>query len=131
MDDNASFGTVTIGCARLQAGVHHLERSFAERPLKESPLQNSCLVVAPKNAQHTLGAVVLAAQLRQAGSHVHVALDVSENMMSQLVNADRYDAVMISASLGQDLNDLRSLIRASRQPKTDPKLIIGGSICND
>jgi len=128
VNDTASFGTVTIGCARLQACVHHLERNFAERPLRDSAHQSNCLVVVPEGAQHTLGAVVLAAELRQAGPHAQLALDVSPEKMARLVNDEHYDIVMISAALGQDIGTLRALVKAARTKDAHSKVIIGGSL---
>ena len=128
INDTVSFGGVTIGCARLQACVHHLERGFAERPLKENTHQTTCLVVVPEGEQHTLGAVVLAAELRQAGPHAQLALDVSAAKMAQLVQTEDYDVVMISAALGQNVESLRNLVSAARKKDSTTKVIIGGSL---
>ena len=128
INDTASFGAVTIGCARLQACVHHLERNFAERPLKDRAHETNCLVVVPQGAQHTLGAVVLAAELRQAGPHAQLALDVSPEKMARLVNDEHFDVVMISAALGQNIETLRALVSAARRKDDRSKVIIGGSL---
>ncbi len=128
VDDKASFGAVTIGCARLQACVHHLERSFAERPLKNCAHQTNCLVAVPEGAQHTLGAVVLAAELRQAGPHAQLALDVSASKMARLVRSEHYDVIMISAAIGQDIDALRALVSAARLKGSRSKIIVGGGL---
>ncbi len=131
VEDKATFSTVTIGCARLQASVHHLERTFAAVPVRNVVDQGNFLIAVPEGAQHTLGAVVLAAQIRQTGPHVRLALGVSDDQMSSLVTSESYDAVLISASLGQDMGDLQSLVRASRWVRSSAKVIVGGGILRD
>ena len=128
VEDTASFGTVTIGCARLQACVHHLERSFAERPLRKTAQSGNFLVAVPEGAQHTLGAVVLAAQLRQAGAVVQLVLDASAEHMSKRVKTEQFQAVLISASMGQNIESLRQFVQASRDRENQSNVIVGGSL---
>lgn len=127
-EDTTSFGVVTIACARLQAAVRQLESYAVQNSMTFYAQRLNCLVVVPVGAQHTLGAVILSTQLRQAGSHVQLAVGSSMDEMSQLARAAAYDTVMISASIGQDVPALRALVEALRSAAKDAKIIIGGGV---
>ena len=127
-NDTASFGKVTIGCARLQSTVRQLEGYATRNSMTHQAQRLNCLVVVPEAAQHTLGAVVLATQLRQAGSHVQLSVGSSTAEMTRLARATPYQTIMISASLGQDLQAVRTLVEALRDAAPTSQLVIGGGL---
>lgn len=124
--DKASFAAVTIGCARLQAIVGRLEDD--PPPVLHAGPYPSCLVVVPEGEQHTLGAVVLADQLRHRGAGPQLILGISVSGLAQCVRSRPFDMVMISASQGRPPADLRALVDSSRLQTHSPKVIIGGGI---
>ena len=127
-NDTASFGMVTIACARLQAAVRRLEGYATQNSMTQQAQLLNCLVVVPEGAQHTLGAVVLATQLRQAGSHVQLAVGSSTKEMTRLARTTSYDIAMISASIGQDLHALRALVDALREAASATRIVVGGAL---
>ena len=126
--DTASFGKVTIGCARLQAAVRQLEGYATQNSMTHQAQQMNCLGAVPEGAQHTLGAVVLATQLRQAGSHVQLSVGATTLEMTRLARATPYDLTMISAAVGQDLHALRALAEALREAAPKTRIIVGGGL---
>lgn len=127
-NDTASFGKVTIGCARLQSAVRQLEGYATQNSMTHQAQRMNCLVVVPEGAQHTLGAVVLATQLRQAGSHVQLSVGSSTAEMTRLARLTPYEIIMISASLGQDLQAVRALVEALREAAPTSQLVVGGGL---
>lgn len=127
-NDTASFGKVTIACARLQSAVRRLEGYATQNSMTQQARRLNCLVVVPEGAQHTLGAVVLATQLRQAGSHVQLSVGSSTQEMTRLARAASYDITMISASIGQDLHALRVLVDAMREAASATRIVVGGGL---
>lgn len=133
LEDTASFGDVTVGCARLQSVVRHLETgpdAGGVHPANQHTPRN-CLVVVPQGAQHTLGAIVLTDQLRTAGAQTTLALDADAAAVARLVQAQRFHAVMISASAGENVEKLRVLVQNARQNGPKPKVFIGGGLAQE
>ncbi len=124
--DKATFAAVTIGCARLQAVVSRL--GDASPLVQDAGVRIRCLVIVPEGDQHTLGAVVLADQLRHRGAEPQLVLGISEAALARLVRSQAFDTVMISASQGRSIAHLRALVDSSRLKTRGPKVIIGGGI---
>ncbi|WP_293449309.1 B12-binding domain-containing protein [Planktotalea sp.] len=127
-DDSLSFGAVTIGCARLQTLVLQLCENAADHSVGIGVNRRNCLVTVPKNAHHTLGAIVLTKQLRDAGHHVRLALGTTPETQCNLVNSQKFDAIMISASRSEHPETLRALVKNSQAKGANSKVFIGGSI---
>jgi len=133
LEDRASFGDVTVGCARLQSVVRHLETASEAAHIHPANRQapRNCLVVVPQGEQHTLGAIVVMDQLRTAGAQATLALDTDAATVARLVRDQHFHAVMISASAGEDVEKLRVLVKNSQQNGTKPKVFVGGSIAQE
>lgn len=128
LSDSLSFGAVTIGCARLQTLVHDLADDKYQSHLVSDKVQKNCLVVVPDGTQHTLGAIVLANQMRHSGARVKLALGVSHSAMSSLALSQYFDAIMISATQSESLENLHGLVRNARQNDAKSKIFIGGGL---
>ncbi len=126
--DTASFTAVTIGCARLQSLARQLGLVAPPVDISQTGTLPDCLVLVPQGAQHTLGAIVLTSQLRQAGAQVKLELDASAETVCNLVSCRNFDAVMISASMSEDIEGLCSLVKSARCKGRDTSVFIGGSI---
>lgn len=125
--DEISFVDVTIGCARLQHEVHNLTDEADDAALVPASQRRDCLVLLPAGAQHTLGATILAKQLRHAGMRVSQDLEATSDTVLTLAKYLRFDAVFISASLSESSDILRQLVDVSRQQWPDSKVVLGGS----
>ena len=124
-NDLISFADVTIGCARLQSS---LRRMPDDDPHLSTRGHRECLVLVPKGAHHTLGAVVLARQLRRAGQGATLELEADFAALSALAKNRKFDVVMLSASRCECPDALRRLVRECRLHWAASKVILGGSI---
>lgn len=127
-DDLISFVANTLGCIRLQSVVLGLPND-KKKPVINSAISNqSVLVMVPKGGQHTLGATVLAKQIRLYGIDVKLELEASDASLSEMALTQNFDAVMISASKGLSVSNLRQLVAQARRKWKTAKIIIGGGI---
>ena len=123
-EDSMSFADVTIGSSRLQALLRDLRA-----PQVSAPDAPSVLIVIPENAYHTLGAGVLADQLRRLGASPRMALGLPALDLAELVETHDFNAVMISAASSQRLETLRELVKCVRVAARQPvPIIIGGTV---
>jgi len=125
--DQTSFADVTIGSARLQG----LLREILEDESPVHPLDAAGVaVVVVSDEYHTLGALVLTAQLRRLGVSVRVLLDTDpDDVLRMIGRDDRYDAVMISASHVENLGQLAQFVERLRSKNTrNIPIVIGGPV---
>lgn len=125
-NDTISFTDVTVGCARLQRALHHLTDDTHDTPVATGD-QPDCLVIVPKGAQHTFGAMILAKQLRYAGMRVAIDLEAAPDTLCALAKSQSFSTVFMSASLSETSDMLRPLTRTIHAQWTDSKVILGGT----
>ena len=126
--DTMGFAEVTIGVARLQAILRDLgpEWRADQSASADAPL---ILLVTLRDAQHTLGAVLLAGQLRRKGYSVRLALDATQHHLADLCTRLRFDAVFVSASESESLEKLRKMIDFLRETSGTPlNVAVGGGL---
>ncbi len=125
--DDASFATVTIGASRLQGMLRTLgtEWSSSDLSSKDAP---ASLILLAKEAYHTLGAVILAGQLRRRGLAVRLVIGLELDELERLLETARYDVVLISASTSERLEPLNSLVHKIKTRADPPPVIIGGTV---
>jgi MerR family transcriptional regulator, light-induced transcriptional regulator len=126
--DEMGFAQVTIGCARLQGALRELGPEW--RADHNAPPDAPCILIAVgSEIYHTLGAVVLAGQMRRAGLSVNLHLGTGADDLTYLLQRIRVQAVFLSASSGESLESLRKLVDAVRTaPAPRPPVVIGGTI---
>lgn len=123
-EDEVSFADVTIGVARLQGILRDLEPEIS--PSSRAP---TVLVLVLPDAYHTLGAMVVASQLRRQGVSVKLSIARSVSEVERIVQAHDFDMVMISASLRERLDSIRNLVKALRQASSGPlPIALGGGV---
>lgn len=126
-EDGLGFAEVTIGCARLQRVVRKVS---PDRRGGDVTAGNdvSVLVAVMPNEHHTLGAVVLASQFRLMGISVRLVLGEEKQAILRAMSSDDYDAVFLSTSSAERLDELRDFIEKSRKvlPKSMP-IVVGGA----
>ncbi|MFC6640018.1 hypothetical protein GV827_17410 [Sulfitobacter sp. JBTF-M27] len=126
--DTVNFAAVTIGSARLQALLHRLECDWGLSCDAKFDSPPAYLVGVPEGVQHTLGASVLAGQLRHRGLSVHLELELTAEQLAQQVRHERYSGVLISASSLDHLRLCNKLIECSKNESRNTPVIIGGII---
>ena len=126
--DEISFATVTIGSSKLQALLRELGPEWRSDH-RSGPDAPSALVLLEKDENHTLGAQVLAGQLRRKGFSVKVMLSADRDEIEQTTARSRYDVVMISTSRPETIEPVRKLVNLVRavMPKPTP-IVLGGAI---
>lgn len=124
-EDQLGFADVSIGSFRLQGLLRKLDDTW-QVPTRRS--LDTALVIVPNGVQHTLGASVLAQQLRRAGANVVLNFDVSRKRLAQLIDCERPRATLISASLQEPLDKLVGLVDTARTMDDTMPVLIGGNI---
>jgi methylmalonyl-CoA mutase cobalamin-binding subunit len=129
-EDEATFSSVTIGTSRLQFLLREIG------PGKSDDLrwnangdEASLLLLLSRDANHTLGVMVLAGQLRRLGFSVKLSIGESTKALIETMHGSQFDAVFVSASMKDDLDDLRGVVQEIKaNSKSPPPIILGGVI---
>ena len=128
INDDLSFSAVTIGTARLQSLLSELDLRLDRGTGLVGNGGSILLVIAP-GADHTLGALVLASQLRRKGFSVRVSLGEDLDAMAGTAAGARFDAVFLSATIAESLSFLIAAAAAIRAAtSTPPRMILGGAL---
>lgn len=126
--DEISFADVTIGAARLQETVRSLSWHDIGRSASSIDAPTILLVI-PRGEHHTLGAFVLADQLRRRGYRVDVAVDRHPRQLHEMLRGKRYRMVGITVSGRRTLASARELVDIIRLTVTCvTPIVIGGAI---
>ena len=133
-DDESSFSEVTIGGTRLQSLLRELAGIWSADSASGPMDRDASVIVAlPQHAQHTLGASVLSTRLRRAGLSVRLVMNVSAHTFDRMLHNGTYDAVFISASLGDSLDEIRALAQTAkaRTGARNVPVVVGGTILDE
>jgi methanogenic corrinoid protein MtbC1 len=127
-NDQADFIDVTIGAMRLQSLLRGLDGddliANAHRPTV-----GSVLMIVPNGEQHTLGALVAAAQIRRKGVAVCIRIMPRTNELRELLRGRSFDGIMISVSSHESLDLAGKLIDLLRKmPERRTPVVLGGSL---
>lgn len=124
--DQASFVEVTICTERLHSVVRHVDDLLAQNDSGDGP---SVLVVVAEAEQHTLGACVLALQLRQAGLATTVRIAPLAAELKQLLSATKYDVALVSVGCTTGMIAGAGLVKTLRLlSRGELRIVAGGSI---
>lgn len=129
-EDRLSFVEVTIGTARLESLLHELGPHIGVRRAAQAL---SVLILVPQAEQHTLGAYVLALDLRRAGHEVAIRIAPTAAELTQVVHATRFDRVLISVACQSGLMSSAAMIKTLRLVARSPLrvLVVGAIDCPD
>lgn len=123
------FSTVTIGSARLQGLLRELDGGFVSRPERASGAAGAILLVVPTGADHTLGPLLLASQLRRRGFSVRLSLCESAEAVGEVTAGSRFGAVFLSSTLARFLPQLAQAAAAVRaSSRHSPPIVLGGAV---
>jgi hypothetical protein len=126
--DKLDFGAVTIGCARLQGLLHRLEADWGV--LEDAHLHGrpGYLVGVPAGVQHTMGASVLAGQLRHRNAPARCQIDLTPQVLISALEETAFVGILLSGSGKSSLEPLRDLVVSARKASRHVPVIIGGGI---
>ncbi len=126
--DQTSFADVTIGAARLQGLLRDLLNESA--PVRAPRNAAGVAVVVIADEYHTLGALVLTAQLRRLGVSVRLLLGSStQSVLDLMAGEAQFDAILISASHAETLVQLGHFVEKLRkQTNRSVPIVVGGPV---
>lgn len=128
VDNSLGFADVTIASVRLQSLLTEVEFLRPETsPGFDLPID--VLVVVGEHEQHTLGAFVIAAQLRRRGAIVETLCGEPEKEIRRRILMAHYDAVLFSSSRTQDLDSIAGTVSYVRDMTAEaPVFALGGIV---
>lgn len=126
--DELGFAGVTIGVSRLQSMLRDLGPDWSGDKGAD-PDAPSIMLIVLQDVYHTLGAMVLAGQLRRKGLSVRMMLGARAEEVVERLQQTRYDAVFISSSRGETLESLRRMVDVVKTAiDLPPPVVIGGTV---
>lgn len=124
--DGIGFGDVTIAVARLQGLLRNLSANRVA--VRDTLHTRSVCVVVPAGAQHTLGATLLVAQLRQRGISVRFLLDATPADLRIALRRVAPDAVFVSCIMPEMLEQVVPIIERVRKHASGTPVVVGGPV---
>ena len=130
ISDTLSFSAVTIGSARLQYLVREIGDGLADELSAGLGGEPAVLLLVAPEADHTLGALVLASQLRRRGLSVRLSLGEGARAVIESMTATRFDAVFFTACpRGQPARPRADPATRSREVfPAPPPFVLGGAV---
>lgn len=127
--DDLNFSAVTIGVARLQGLLRELDLDLGRGAGHAAGGAGAILLVIAPGADHTLGALVLASQLRRRGVSVRLSMGEGSEALAAAVTGTRFDGVFLSATITESLPYLAEAAAAIRAAMpVPPPLVLGGAL---
>lgn len=124
--DELSFVDVTIRSERLHGLVRRVDEMLLESAQLSGP---SALILVAEAEQHTLGAFVLALQLRLAGFSAIVRVAPVAADLTVLMAANRFDMALVSIGCSAGLDSGIGLVRTLRLlSRGEMRIYVGGAV---
>lgn len=130
-DDSLSFADVSMGVSKLERAIHKLDYLFQANQLDRQ--QNKAIFISGfPGSQHSLGSLIFGNFLTFCGWQVHRPNQTNLDSIVYGVSSKILQAIAISVSTNQQLEQLPSLIDLLRQKSQNPKIIVlvGGPLYN-
>ena len=130
-DDSLSFADVSMGVSKLERAIHKLDYLFQANQLDRQ--QNKAIFISGfPGSQHSLGSLIFGNFLTFCGWQVHRPNQTNIDSIIYGVSSKILQAIAISVSTNQQLEQLPSLIDLLRQKSQNPKIIVlvGGPLYN-
>jgi methylmalonyl-CoA mutase cobalamin-binding subunit len=124
--DELSFVDVTIRSERLHSLVRRVDEMLVSSAHPDGP---SALILVAEAEQHTLGAFVLALQLRLAGLSAIVKVAPVAADLTVLMAANRFDIALVSIGCTAGLESGVGLVRTLRLlSRGEMRIYVGGAV---
>jgi methylmalonyl-CoA mutase cobalamin-binding subunit len=126
LTDELSFVDVTIRSERLQGMIRRVDEMLVSAAQPDGP---SALILVAEAEQHTLGALVLALQLRLAGFSAIVKIAPLAADLTILMTANRFDIALVSIGCTAGLDSGIGLVRTLRLlSRGEMRIYVGGAV---
>lgn len=130
-DDTLSFAEVSIGTNKLERVIHKLDYLFQVTQLEKRGDHSILISVFPES-QHSLGTLILSNYFIHSGWRVYRPENNSLRSISRELESNNHDAIAISISCDEQLEQLPNTISVLREKSKNPKIkvLIGGPLYN-
>lgn len=128
VQDSLEFTEVSVAIANLQAMLHSLDASWCMPERAPFGTLGEICVIVPEGVQHSLGASVLAGQVRRAGYDVRFGNGLKLDEIAHFVSATSAIGVMVSASTFETLDFLSAVVKKVRLGNPWVPVLVGGNI---
>lgn len=126
LSDELSFVEVTIRSERLHGLIRRVDEMLVTTEQPDGP---SVLILVAEGEQHTLGAFVLALQLRLAGFSAVVKVAPMAADLTVLMTANRFDIALVSIGCTAGLESGIGLVRTLRLlSRGEMRIYVGGAV---
>jgi methanogenic corrinoid protein MtbC1 len=126
--DVLDFTQVSVGMAHLQSMLRSLDSSWCMPERAPFGTLGEICIIVPQGVQHSLGASILAGQMRRAGYDVRLGIDLALDRIAQFVSAPATTGVMISSSLWEPFDFLRAVVKKIRIGNPRVPVLVGGNV---
>lgn len=126
-DGTMSFAQVSIGCARLQGYLRQKGLNWCDDAEMRAAPKGSVFLAVPDFEQHTLGATLLAGQLRANGFSVTLAFHAPVEQIVKMAITGQHNAFMISTSCSETLALLGATVQRLKHAQPATPVILGGN----
>lgn len=118
----------TIAMSRMQALLRELGRAWVADQSHHA-IHGRVLLAMPEQEQHTLGAILMAHQLRRLGVSVRVEFLISPPHLTAEIEKEDFDALFISVANLSSLGPCASLVKATRaSARPGLPVVVGGAL---
>lgn len=126
LSDELSFVEVTIRSERLHGLIRRVDEMLVTTEQPDGP---SVLILVAEGEQHTLGAFVLALQLRLVGFSAVVKVAPMAADLTVLMTANRFDIALVSIGCTAGLESGIGLVRTLRLlSRGEMRIYVGGAV---
>jgi MerR family transcriptional regulator, light-induced transcriptional regulator len=109
--DSVSFAGLSIAVARMQAILRQIGAAWVGDDGAGSRI-GTLLLILPEGEQHTLGAMVLAGQLRRKGVSVSLTIAPEPSVLRRLLAERSFDGAMVSVGCSAKVAPCRAVVKA-------------------
>ena len=131
VEDKLGFSSVSIASARLQNYLIQNGLKWCDAVVHPRAPKASVLLFVPEYEQHTLGATLLAGQLRAENVQVIPKLDATDDDMIRAVERREHDLVMISSSRTETIALLCTTVSKLKNNSACSPVMIGGHLTEE
>jgi methanogenic corrinoid protein MtbC1 len=127
VDNETSFALVSLGSARLLGLCKAMSSQWVPRSYNGN--RKTVLIAACQGEDHTIGAAVIADQMRRAGHSVRLMVGGTAQDIASRLRQDRFDLMMLSCGGVESIENVARTVRYVKTAVSNPpKIVLGGAV---
>lgn len=128
VDDQMPFAEVTVGTSRLHSCIRELSSNWSG-DTGADPDQPMILMACGQATHHSLGAVVVASQLRRRGVSVRLVLEADPDRIAFEIDRHRFGGMFLSAAVCDRLEPIAKIVESAKGcGAKDMPIVLGGTV---